>query len=86
MIYPNYLNIGFCDWLLNSSYNHWSVVRIELITLISDAAIAGTSVSQNDWNNFTRVFSPFWSAYSAQINLSSNMIFSNTAYSFFLCS
>ena len=66
-VYPNTDCLNFCYWMLNVSWQRLSPPRINVITTVYNAAIAQTSVSDNEWNNFTQITSwrlPYYRAYS----------------------
>lgn len=66
MVYPNSYCIGFCYWMLNTSWQQLTPTRLTLITAVYNAAVAGTSVTTTQYNNFTQVTSwriPYYEAY-----------------------
>ena len=66
MKYPNKYCIGFCYWMLNTSWQTLTPSRLDLITTVYNAAIAGTSVTTLQYNNFTQITSwrlPFYEAF-----------------------
>ncbi len=54
MVFPNPSTIDFCTWLETSSYYRYSTARVANIAIIKAAAIAGTSVTNVQWNDFIR--------------------------------
>lgn len=54
-VYPNSDCVAFCDWMLNVSWQQLTPPRLNLITAVYNAGIASTSVTDNQWNNFTQV-------------------------------
>jgi hypothetical protein len=63
MIYPNYPCYLYCQWLLNSSYQRFSVSQTALINTISTAALAGSSVTTAQYNLFLYYTSPYYRTY-----------------------
>jgi len=55
MVYPNNSCLLFCDWMLNVSWQVLTPTRLSLIQTIYTAALNGTSVTQQQYNNFTQV-------------------------------
>jgi len=56
-VFPNASCLGFCDWMLNVSWQTLTPSRLNLIQSIYTAALNGTSVSDQDYNNFIQVSS-----------------------------
>lgn len=56
-VYPNNECQLFCYWMLNVSWQALTTPRLTLINTVYNAAITNTSVSDNDFNNFTKVTS-----------------------------
>lgn len=54
-VYPNSECQLFCYWMLNVSWQQLTPPRLSLINTVYTASINGTSVSDNDFNNFTQV-------------------------------
>lgn len=69
MIYPNYECYIFCQWLLNSEYQRFSSARVQLISLIRNAANAGTPVSLHNWNQFVSVTGIYWQPFQVYYKL-----------------
>lgn len=66
MVYPNAYCIGFCYWMLNTSWQVLTPPRLSLITTIYNAAVSGSAVTVLEYNNFTQTTSwrlPFYEAY-----------------------
>lgn len=55
MIVPNSDTAAFCYWMLNVSWQQLTPSRLSLITTVYNAAVAGTSVTAQEWKNFTQV-------------------------------
>ena len=79
-VYPNNSTYDFCQWIINSKFAHFTNARKALINTVGAASLAGTSVTQNQWNQFiditNRVYFPYtqnlaqtqmttWTDYSA---------------------
>lgn len=65
-VFPNAECEAFCYWMLNVSWQQLTPPRSLLITTIYNASVAGTSVTDTEWNNFTQVTSwrnPFYLIY-----------------------
>lgn len=56
-VYPNSDCQLFCYWMLNVSWQELTPPRLSLINTVYTASINGTSVSDNDFNNFTQITS-----------------------------
>jgi len=69
MIQPNTLCGNFCTWLLTSSYQRFSVARMELIEAVQTAAVDITPISQHNWNQFINVTASYYPAYTMQLAL-----------------
>lgn len=54
MIQPNTDTIVFCDWLTTSGYYRFSPARLANIAIIQAAAVAGTTVTNQQYNDFVR--------------------------------
>ena len=70
MVYPNEFCIGFCYWMLNTSWQVLTPPRLALITTVYNAAVAGSSVTSLEYNNFTQTTYwrlPFYEAYLRSI-------------------
>lgn len=85
MVSPNALCGQFADWCLNSGYWRQTTSQAVLTQDIKTAADAGTEVSDNDWNNWVRISSPYWEAFNCQLAQNNNSIYISQAYSWFLC-
>lgn len=68
-IIPQYSTAQFCNWLLVSTYYRFTNPRRAVLTAIKTAALAGTVVTQHDWNQFINIAAPFYSLYIAQVTL-----------------
>lgn len=53
-VYPDKYCIGFCYWMLNTSWQELTPPRLDLITTVYNAAVAGSSVTDLEYNNFTQ--------------------------------
>lgn len=65
-VYPNSFCLSFCNWMLNTSWQVLTPPRLALITDVYNAALAGSSVTDQVYNNFTQTTSwrlPFYEAY-----------------------
>lgn len=65
-VYPNKFCIGFCNWMINTSWQVLTPPRLDLINTIYTAAVAGSSVTDTEYNNFIQTTSwrqPFYQAY-----------------------
>lgn len=62
-IVPTAQTIQLCDWMLNSNYYRFSTARQNAITAIRTAALAGSSVTEHDWNQFIYIATPIISPY-----------------------
>jgi hypothetical protein len=63
MVQPNASTIPFCGWALTSGFYRWSTARHNLITLVGEAAVNVTPVTNQQWNDFIRTTNIVWFAY-----------------------
>lgn len=56
-MYINSYCVGFCYWLLNTSWQQLSPSQTALVTAIYTAGVSGSSVTQQQFNNFTQATS-----------------------------
>lgn len=68
-VYPNSDTYTFCQWILNSIYARLTPSRTAIVQTISTAALAGTYVSQRDWNTFIDVTNRLYSPWQQQVAL-----------------
>jgi len=62
---PNTTSYNFCTWVLA---NHWlgaTNPQRALITIVQSAALAGTTVTDNQWNNFLRATGLWYQYYTS---------------------
>jgi hypothetical protein len=63
MVNPNPDTVLFCDWLTSSGYYRFSPQRLSLIAIIRAAAVAGTTVTNVQYNDFVRFTGHLYAAY-----------------------
>jgi len=73
MIYPNLECADFCNWMLNISSKRLSGPQTTLVQLIKSAALAGTSVTLVQWNNFQNFTAWRFALYQVYINNQLNL-------------
>jgi hypothetical protein len=73
MIYPNLECADFCNWMLNISTKRLSGPQNTLVQLIQSAALAGTSVTLVQWNNFQNFTAWRFALYQVYLNNQLNL-------------
>jgi len=68
MVIPNSDSIVFCDWLTNSTFYRFSPQRLDLIAIVRAAAVAGTSVTTVQYNDFIRFTAHLYDAFNCWVN------------------
>lgn len=63
MVYPNYDTFYFTEWLLTSNYTRLTTARLNLFTLVNNASLNHTSITNIQWQDFIRATSYLYPAF-----------------------